>query len=172
MLNSEQRTKLLQEIEVYKIKTHIDGDPSETGLGFNYSLLAELVEYISRTGSIVVEAIKHVAAIEGILKDLNHSYNVKRMTETNKDNIRILKSADLRNSAVDLMLLKDLELIKNAEKDYIDAKAFLDSTRQHHSDLRQKHEVIKSQMEIMGHMRGIGEIRRPSQPQEKGPRII
>jgi hypothetical protein len=172
MLNSEQRTKLLQEIEVYKIKTKIEGDPSETGLSFNYALLAALSEYITRTGSIVVEAIGHVAEVERILKDLNHSYNVKKMIESNKNEIKILKSADLRNSAVDLLLSRDLELIKNEEKDYIDAKAFLDQTKLGHSDLKLKREVIDSQMDILGHMRGIGEIRRPPQLQEKGARLV
>ena len=166
MNNLEQRRKMLDEIEVIKSRTKIDGDPTQNGLSFNYARASAIDGYRIRIGSILSEAISDVAEMDKIVSDVKQSYETKKRQEMNKDQIKILKSADQRNAAVDLMLARDLELINNAEKDRIDSQAFYDRVRVAHDDIRRSKETMDLQMDIHGAMRGIGEVHNISPDQK------
>lgn len=155
MLTSEMRKRLLDEIEGYKIPLH--PDPTVIGLRHTYEIQARLDSYRDRVGSIYIDALGDVSEMEKTLTELNFVYKMKSMQEMNKDTIKILKSADLRNSAVDTLLIRDLELIKNAEKDLITSKTFLSQVQTSYSDLKLKLETIENQLKIVGHMSGHGE---------------
>jgi len=156
MKTPNERKKLLEEVESYK--KNLSPDPSITGLKVTYSLASELDSYRTRTGSILLESIGDVTEMEKILKDLKFDYEKKFNKEISKENIKILKSGELREAAANLMLGFEQDSIHKAERELLDAQTFIDQIRQSYTDLKDKIRTIRQQIDIVALMETHGEL--------------
>lgn len=166
MKTDEGRRKLIDEIEGYKIP--LCSDPSVDGLKSLYETQARLDSYRDRVDSIHCEALDDLAEIEIILRDLNFDFKQKYLVESSKDIVKILKSADLRTTAVETLLTRELKNIKDAENDQTRCKLFFDKVSSVYSDIRNKMKTIETQLTIIGHMRTNGEFFN-ARPKSAGP---
>ena len=155
MLTAEQRQKNLEELKKYKVV--LNRDPSVSGLSICYSQVAELEEYKNRVSDILADAISDLFNAKKMVVDSKATYEMEFNKKSIEDTIKILKSADQRSAAVNVLLTNYLRGISASELELLSATNFHNRVQLVYSELSDKIEAIKQQVNIYNTMYRKGE---------------
>ena len=150
------KTAALNELAQYQVT--LPTEPGVTGIDTLFKLSSVITSYRDRVGSMLGEAIEMVKTAEINKRKVEAEYNLKRSQNLNMDSIKILKSADLREAAIDVILAAEKNALIAAENELLEASTFRDRVRIKYEDLKDELRTIKRQLESVNFLYALGAI--------------
>jgi len=146
--------KLTEELKELQSKIVLDKDPISTGLNFN-SQLAELQAAKERVSQILLDAIWNKQAKEIVYKKAKHDYEKAYNNTITSQEVRSLKSADLRESKTESLLVEIKDKLLQAEMDLDVANTFYKTVHHVYDLLKSKNENIVNQIRVVHTLTGL-----------------
>jgi len=146
----------LKELRDEQRKVKLDSDPVSVGLGSFNDKLCNIQAARERVSQIMLDAIMNRALAQKLVNqaqaDYDSSMNAKLATD---QEIRNLRSADLRNSTLHVKFKNKVEKLQNTELDLAQADAFYKCVFAINKDLEAKNENLYAQIRTVQSMMGI-----------------
>jgi hypothetical protein len=155
-MTSQERKDRLNEISKYVVS--IPSNPDTQGYTALFQILSALSSYYDRVCSILREGIEDKFNVEKKIALAKEEYENEKNAMLLKDEIRILKSSELRVAAVDVQLINKKKVITQLEIDQQEVQTFINEVSLVFEGIKDKIRTIKRQIEIGVLMNGIGEI--------------
>ena len=145
---------LLKELKELQSKIQLDTDPISSGLNFN-AQLAELQAVKERVSQILLEAIWHRQMKEVVYKKQKHKYETAYNKLITSEDIKELKSSDLRTAKARALLEQEREQLLHAELDFDIATTFYKTVQHVYDLLKSKNDNIINQIKVVQTLTGI-----------------
>jgi hypothetical protein len=155
-MTSQERKDRLNEISKYVVS--IPSNPDTKGYTALFQILSALSSYYDRVCSILREGIEDKFEVEKKIALAKEEYENEKNSMLLRDEIRILKSSELRVAAVDIQLINKKKAITQLEIDQQEVQTFINEVNLVFEGIKDKIRTIKRQIEIGVLMNGIGEI--------------
>ena len=159
MLNAEQRSNLLQEIN--SIRLELDSDPATTGLSLVNGKIAEIHAHKERVGHILSQAIENKRAVDRELGEARLEYDVKlhKILATD-ENVRGQKSENMRTVAANALIPEEYLRLRRLEIEEADAESFHKIIQAKYNHLEGTNSSVSRQITVIQLQLEIGEIER------------
>jgi hypothetical protein len=157
-MTQEDRIKVLSEINSYVAR--LPTDPNIMGIEALFKLASDATAYRERVSGILGEAIEDVKNAEKAKLVATFKFKEKRSGHLGDDTIKILKSADLRDAAISVILAAEEKTVARAELELLDATSFKDRLKLKYEDLKDVLRTLNSQLGCVDILCKLGAIKR------------
>lgn len=154
-LDPATRTHILQEVNSYRIP--LNADPNLVGLKDTYRILTTIDSYRDRVSSIISDVLSFLNELTSSYNKAKANLEFAKASEMNKDTIKILKSADIRESAIYVNTAPQIRIVEDLDNKIQTIKNFLTQLELVYSDIKDKIRNIKKQIDIVTIMGALGE---------------
>lgn len=146
MFTKEQYKEKLIELDNLKNCVSLDPDPISVGLNEFNKKLAEIESCRERVTSLILEAIWNRSEAQQLLDEAQADYDKKVQELLITPDIEKLRSSELRMARVNNLLKNELDKLRDIQKLYNFADAFLKSVQAVDKILESKNENLLQQI--------------------------
>ena len=151
-------SEIEQELKKYIVE--LDSDPSSTGVGRLNEQIAKVDGYISRTVTVLMDAIANKSVFSLLLKDVQKLYNDHLRTQLRKEDVAKLSNQNLRQAAAEEKIGSIGNFKHVVEKALDAAKTHEETCREKLKGLDITNKDISRQITVIQNQLEIGEIQR------------
>lgn len=142
MINYEERIKELNQI---KDKVVLEKDPLKQGLNYFLEKFYEIQSCRDRVLSILIESIWNKTIIASELNDLQNQYDISLSSILIREDVKTLKSNELRLAVANNELKDLVTKLKQKEKELSIAESFYKTVVVFYDELKSKNDNLAQQ---------------------------
>ena len=151
-------SKVKEELDNFRVG--LDADPSSTGVGRLNEKIANVDSYMSRTTTILLNAIKNENVFDSLFKDVQSLFNKHLRVQLRQKEITDLGNQNLRQAAAEEKITDIGNFKSVVEKALNEAKTHTEICREKLKNLDVTNKNISRQITVIQTQIEIGEIQR------------